>query len=337
MTNSRGDYEMNRRTFLGRAGLLGGALLAGTPFHLLARAEAREQIKCVERLYVSMGTVVRFQVYHADTPGAEAAIREASSLIARVHRLMSVQENDSELARWNRSARGLDMPFDELTAEALDEAFHFASVTNGRFDPTVGAAVQAIERDGKSISQPERVGEWDRENRMLSKPHPGIMLDLGGSAKGWAVDRAVEVLLRAGVSSALVNAGGDLRVVGAPPGETAWSIGIRDPRRPDELLGSVPLRDASIATSGGYEQAAGSTLVDPRDLSRVRFGGSASVVAPTCGMADCLATSLCVEPDPHLLPATTRTLLACETGHGFVTDASPELLFQPSIRQPSSF
>lgn len=320
---------MNRRIFLGRAGLLGGALLAGTPFHLLARAASPIDLACVERLYVSMGTVVRFQVYHQDVPTAEAAVQSASDLIGRVHQLMSVQEPDSELARWNRSTRGLAVPFDELTAAALDEAFHFASTTQGRFDPTVGAAVLAIERGDSAISQPERACQWDVENRELRKSDPAIRLDLGGSAKGWAVDRAVEVLQRAGISSAMVNAGGDLRVLGTPPGENAWSIGIRDPRHPDDLLGTIQLRDAAIATSGDYEQATGSTLVDPRDLTRVRFGGSASVVAPTCGMADCLATSLCVDPDPQLLPSVARSLLAYQTGREFVTHASPGLRLEP--------
>lgn len=316
---------MNRRAFLGRAGLLGGALLAGTPFRLLAKGEGDAELACVERLYVSMGTTVRFQVFHPDAAEAAEAIREASDLIGRVHRLMSVQEEGSELAQWNRSSRGLDEPFDELTAAALDEAFHFASVTQGRFDPTVGAAVLALEHGSGPISQPERAGAWDHGNRRFIKTHPGVMLDLGGSAKGWAVDRAVEVLQRAGIGAAMVNAGGDLRVIGAPPGAEVWTIGIRDPCGPDGLIGTVALRDAAIATSGDYERAEGSTLVDPRDLRRVRFGGSASVVAPTCGMADCLATALCVEPDLRFLPGAARGLLAHRSGRGFVTEASPGL------------
>lgn len=321
---------MNRRRFLQQASLAGGGLLlAGSPFQLLAAPRrGRTSPPPLERLYLSMGTVVRFQVYHADEDEARAAVREASALIQQAHNLMSVQDPTSELARWNRAAEGMDRPFHPLTAAALDEALEIHAATDGRLDPTVGAAVSARRQGRPPVPQPDRLGRWDAANRRLEKTTPRVELDLGGSAKGWAIDRAAGVLRRRGVSAALINAGGDLRVIGAPPEAAAWQIGLRDPRAPDEVLGTLSLRNAAVATSGDYERD-GSTLVDPRDLSRVRLRGSVSVVADTCGRADGLATACSVEPDLALLPPGARGLIARRREGRFAIDHTPDLDFAP--------
>ncbi len=302
--------------------------LAGSPFATLRAGSWHRDVSFVERVYLSMGTLVRFQVYHPDRRAAKAAIGEAASLIQRIHSLMSVQETGSELSRWNRSLRGLDAPFDTLTAAALDEALRFRDLTEGRFDPTVGAAIQAVQAGKAPAPQQDRRGEWDAANRRYRKAAPEVSLDLGGSAKGWAVDRAIDVLEENGVQAALVNAGGDLRVLGAPPGEPAWRIGIRDPRRPDGLLGVVSLREEAVATSGDYEEA-GSTLVDPRDLTPAPLHGSVSVIAPTCGAADCLSTALSISPNLNRLLPGTRAILALDRDDVFTLSTSPGLLLEP--------
>lgn len=316
---------ISRRAFLRRSGgVAAGVLLAGTPFRLLAGAMP---VAPVERLYAAMGTLVRFQVYHESPEAALGAIREASALIQEVHNLMSVQDPASELAAWNRSPRGLDRPFSTLTAAALDEAMRVAALTGGRLDPTVGAAVLAYEQGRVPAPQADRTAGWDAANRRFRKAEAGVALDLGGTAKGWAVDRAVEVLQRHGATAGLVNAGGDLRVFGAPPEAAAWQVGLRDPRDPDGLLAVLPLRDAAVATSGDYE-ADGSTLVDPRDLSRVRLAGSLSIVSASCGLADALSTALSVEPDVALLPAGAQAVIARTGADGFSLYASPGLALE---------
>jgi thiamine biosynthesis lipoprotein len=302
---------MDRRTFLHRlGGLMAGGWLAGSPFRLLARAA--EETPLV-RLYYVMGTIVRFEVYHPDRAAARDAVRRASALLFEVHRQMSVQESASILSRWNASPSGAELVLPELTRRAVAEALRWRAATDGRFDPTVGAAVAAWQQGRTPVPQPERQVELDGDGR-LRKWGP-VALDLGGSAKGWAVDQAVAVLRQAGCTAALVNAGGDLRVFGAPPGRSAWTIGIRHPLRPDEVLTTVALTEGALATSGDYEPD-GSTLVDPRDLARVRLDGSVTVWAPTCGAADAMATALAVEPDPSWLPASVGALVARRDAEG---------------------
>ncbi|SHK95209.1 FAD:protein FMN transferase [Rhodothermus profundi] len=302
---------MNRRTFLHRLGgwMIGG-WLAGSPFRLLARpAESMPLV----RLYPVMGTLVRFEVYHPDRAAARDAVRQASALLFEVHRQMSVQEPASMLSRWNASPSGAELVLPALTRQAVAEALRWREITAGRFDPTVGAAVAAWQQGRTPLPQPARQVEVVGEGRF--RKWAPVALDLGGSAKGWAVDQAVAVLQQAGCTAGLVNAGGDLRVFGAPPGTSAWQIGIRHPLRPDEVLVTVALRDGALATSGDYEPA-GSTLVDPRDLRRVRLEGSVTVWAPTCGAADALATALAVDPDPHWLPDPAGALVARRSAEG---------------------
>jgi len=319
---------MNRRWFMQRLGAwVGGTVglaLFGTPFRLFADFLEHPLPKPVERLYLSLGTTVRFLVFHQDEEAARQSIREAATVVQKIHNLMSFQDPESDLSQWNRSRAGLRRPLDPLMAAAVDEALQFQRSTQGLVDPTVGSAVKAVMLGREPLPQPDRRLDWDAGNRLLRKVHPSILLDLGGTAKGWAVDRAVEVLRRWGVAAAMVNAGGDLRVVGAPPGRPAWRIGLRHPGRPDEVFRTLELRDMAVATSGDYEEA-GSILIDPRTLQPVQLGGSVSVVAPTCGEADCLATALSVQPDLSLLPAEAAGVVARLTPDGLHEEATSNL------------
>ncbi|MDQ7040785.1 MAG: FAD:protein FMN transferase [Rhodothermus sp.] len=296
---------MDRRRFLHRLGgwMIGG-WLASSPFRLWSRpAEPAPLV----RLYYVMGTLVRFEVYHPDRMAARDAVRRASALLFEVHRQMSVQEPTSILSQWNASPSGTDLVLPELTRAAVAEALYWRQATGGHFDPTVGAVVAAWQRGQPPVPQAERQVELRGDGRL--RKWGAVALDLGGSAKGWAVDQAVAVLQQAGCTAALVNAGGDLRVFGTPPGTPAWTIGIRHPLRPDEVLTTVALTGGALATSGDYEPT-GSVLVDPRDLTRIRLNGGVTVWAPTCGAADALATALAIEPDPSWLPEMAGVLIA---------------------------
>jgi thiamine biosynthesis lipoprotein len=125
---------------------------------------------------------------------------------------------------------------------------------------------------------------------------PGISLDLGGIAKGYAVDCAVEKLRSVGVTNAMVKAGGDLRVMGAPPGKTNWIVQLEDPRKEGRRT-KIPLRDAALSTSGNYENyfeidgVRYSHILNPRTGWPVQGIVACTVIAPTCMESDALATA----------------------------------------------
>lgn len=182
-----------------------------------------------------LGTFVEIEA------GDLAAIDAAFAAVERVHGLMSAHDPASELSRINRHAHLAPVTVTGWTAAVIERALHWSRASAGRFDAVrAGADWTAVRlADGEvSLDRPAR-------------------LDLGGIAKGFAVDRAIDALKAAGAEHGLVNAGGDLRCFGAKP----WSVMVVDPasRRP---LVSVELIDASMATSGGLPGKAGALSFD---------------------------------------------------------------------------
>ncbi len=126
----------------------------------------------------------------------------------------------------------------------------------------------------------------------------GMSVDLGGIAKGWAVDRAAAVLRRHGIRSALISAGtSTLYALGSPPGQSAWSIGIRHPLREDEIFATASLKDESLSTSASYENFLRidgkmySHILDPHSGVPVERMLSCTVMAPTAVASDALSTA----------------------------------------------
>jgi thiamine biosynthesis lipoprotein len=138
----------------------------------------------------------------------------------------------------------------------------------------------------------------DEDRSTVKLAAPGMQMDVSGIAKGYAVDRAIRVLKNAGIRNALVNAGGDICALGAPPGKKSWRIGIRHPRRSGDLLGILELKDKAVATSGDYEnflEVDGERychIVDTKTGRPVQGVMSVTVVADNTAEADALATAI---------------------------------------------
>ena len=188
----------------------------------------------VRRCRPLLGTFVEIEAEGLLEDRLHEAIERAFGAVAQTHRLMSFHDSESDLSRLNASA-GETVEVDPWTYEVLEAAGEFHHLSGGAFDPTVGG------------------GGWDGvellEGHCVRLKRAGLRLDLGGIAKGFAVDRAVEALRESGAEAGIVNAGGDLRVFG----ECAWPVAISDPRAAmGDPLETVFLRDAALATSGPY-------------------------------------------------------------------------------------
>ena len=152
-------------------------------------------------------------------------------------------------------------------------------------------------------------------------------LDLGAIAKGWAVDRAMEKLMARGIRNAIIDAGGDLRIIGARPGKDFWRIGVQHPRDPGALLLTFDLKDTAIVTSGDYERffmAEGVRyhhILDPSTGQPARGCQSVTVLAPTAAEADACATAAFV-----LGPSKGLAFLRARPGvRGVIVGADGEL------------
>jgi thiamine biosynthesis lipoprotein len=212
---------------------------------------------------------------------------------------------DSELS-WLNARPGRPVVVGDLLLEVVTAALRAARATRGLYDPTLLRAIEQLgydrsfERIGPTTPPlTERVapgGGWrrvrvDHTARTVTLPH-GVGIDLGGIAKGMAVDAAIERLRARGVAAAMVSAGGDLRVLGSPPGQASWQIAIPGPAGPV----TVPLTHGSLATSGigrrhwRQGRVERHHLLDPRSARPARTGlWSVSVAAATCAQAEVAA------------------------------------------------
>jgi FAD:protein FMN transferase len=246
-----------------------------------------------------LGTFVEIAVSGAPAADMNAAIDDAFAAVRDVHRLMSFHEPASDLSHVNRRASVNAVPVHPWTYRVLELALELYRRSAGAFDITVAPTLQALgmlPRGPDGIAAPPiDHGDSDAIELMadcrVRLRCPGLTLDLGGIAKGFAVDRAVDVLRRHGMPRALVNAGGDMATFGLGAAET---VHIRDPRDPRAMLYRSAIRNEAIATSGRRidpartSLPAGSAVIEPRLRQPIRAIAGATVRAPTCVVADAL-------------------------------------------------
>jgi FAD:protein FMN transferase len=283
---------------------------------------------CIEitRARPLLGTIVEITIAGTETDEREQAFEEAFAAIALVQQRMSYHDPNSTLSRINTDAFTVPVPVDDKTYHVLRMARLFYSATNGVFDPTIAPH---LEQAGflpmtHGVRQPGATSFEDVEllpGKRVRFRRAGISLDLGGIAKGFAVDEAVKVLCRAGIKCGLVNAGGDLRAFG--PG--SFAVGIRDPHQPGKFLSRLALKNRALATSAHYfaERLKPGAQRGPYVHPRLeQFGGelaSVSVAAKSALVADALTKVVMLDPDNSvsLLPPFSAESLVC-TAQGTV-------------------
>jgi thiamine biosynthesis lipoprotein len=235
-----------------------------------------------------LGTFVEITATGGSRSDLDPAIDGAFQAVADVHRLMSPHEPDSDVSRLNREASARAVRVHPWTYEVLRMARELHEVSRGVFDVTVPA--HAMGGRALELLAGHRVRLGRREARV----------DVGGIAKGFAVDRAVECLRGHGVSQGVVNAGGDVGAFGPDP----HVIHVRDPRDPRFVLCQVELTNEALASSGGsfdpfWSPDAGVTeVVDPRTRTAVREVQGATVRAQSCMVADALTKVVMVLGEP---------------------------------------
>jgi thiamine biosynthesis lipoprotein len=259
-----------------------------------------------------MGTKASVTIYGLSDERAESAASDALRELHRVESVMSTWKKDSEISRLNKHPTGTPFRVSDELLSMIDSSLFYSKVTSGGFDITAYPLVRLWGFSG-GIPRLPGGGEIERalalvgyEKIMIRRDSstvtlaPGMSIDLAGIAKGYGVDRCVSILKENGVGKALVNLGGNIYALGAPPGRDGWSIGIRDPLGGTGIVGSLLLRDEAAATSGNYEnfvEIEGERyghIMDPHSGKPVRNVLSVTVVAPTALASDALSTGLFV-------------------------------------------
>ena len=229
---------------------------------------------------------------------SDGAITKAFTAVGQVQHLMSFYDPLSELNQINRWAHQVSLVVHPWTAEIIKIAQEIYQQSNGLFNCGIGHRLVAagllprhLDLSQYELGGIEDIHFIDPQTLRASKP---VCLDLGGIAKGFAVDKAVESLLASGIQSGCVNAGGDLRVFG-----TARPVQIRNPSRPNQLIDIGSLQNGAIATSGLYfsnRDQEQSHIINPfaknESEAHLHFSGSYSVLANECVYADALTKVL---------------------------------------------
>lgn len=309
-----------------------------------ASAEKPAQAQVVKRSRSAMGTRMQIQVFTDDPEGARKAIDEAFAEMQRVSDLMSDWTRDSDVSRLNRAAGKEAVSISAETLDVLERAKAISELTDGAFSVTwaalgslwnfsPGAEDPSIPTEGRTQQRTELVDDaqllLDKSKGTAKLQRAGMAVGLGGIAKGYAIDRAVDVLEAAGFHDALIFAGGDIRVRGAK-GDRPWLIGIQDPRAKG-YFAVLPMKSGAIATSGDYENyftrdgVRYHHLLDPRTGRPARGVRSVTVVAQEGLSADGLATAafvLGVEKGLELIENQANTEALFVDAQGQVTISS---------------
>lgn len=279
-------------------------LLLGPGYSAIARADWYQAQRAI------MGTRISVEVEHGNAQRAQGCMDRVFTEMHRIDALMSPYKPDSELARINREAARRAVPIRPELFRLIAQAQAISERSAGAFDITFASAGFMYDYRKGRHPTPSRLGavlpaidyhhlQLDAARQTLHFARPGVKIDLGGIAKGYAVDKGVAILRRCGVQNGLVTAGGDSRILGDKGGRP-WMMGIRHPRDAKAVAVVLPLSDTAISTSGDYERyfiADGRRyhhILNPRTGTPVRDVLSATVIGPDATRTDALSTTVFV-------------------------------------------
>ena len=265
----------------------------------------RLKTKSFKRTEMIMGTLVEITVL----PANEKAVKEAFNEMRRIDALMDIYRENSEASILNREG---EARVSKETLEVIKKSIEFSRLTRGAFDITCGPLVNLWKeaKKNKEIPTAEEIKETISlvgykklilEGSWVRFKEKGMQIDLGGIAKGYAVDKAIEVLKKNGIKQALVNAGGDLYALGKASQGEKWQIGIQHPRQEGKILTIIKVKDEAVATSGDYQRyfmlkgKRFAHIVNPMTGWTVQdVPMSVTIIAPDAASADALATGVFV-------------------------------------------
>jgi thiamine biosynthesis lipoprotein len=253
-----------------------------------------------------MGTRITVELWSDDKAKADHAIDALLEEMRHIDDSMSTYKPTSEVSQVNAKAADGPMRISKELFDLLTTAKEYSVITDGAFDITYASVGymydfrKHIRPDEAQIDKALPAVDYrhvllDPKNQTVQFSQKGVRIDLGGIAKGYSVDRGIDVLKSFGITRAYVSAGGDSRIIGDRFGKP-WIVGIRDPRKGEgEVIGRVPLVDAAISTSGDYERFFEENgvryhhIIDPHtghSASKVR---SATVIGPYATRTDGLS------------------------------------------------
>lgn len=309
---------LNRRSFLRLSGLLGLGLVSASIVPAAAEAvKFNRKAYKVSSTRLAMGTVVSMTIIHPSRDQAEEAMGQAFREIDRLMLSMNRFDDTTAVSQLNTEGSLKDSPPEVV--DVFASAIAYNRLTHRAFDISVKPVVDLFKATftrGKNRLPTERelrqtldlVGsdKIEVKESTIRFKRPGMGITLDGIAKGYIVDRASKILVRNKIKNHLINAGGDIKAMGARGLKKAWTVAIQDPGKKKQYPDVICLTDAAVATSGNYEvyfdgEKMFHHIVDPRTGLSPIMNASVSVTAPTAMDADALSTSAFVMEPTHAI------------------------------------
>jgi thiamine biosynthesis lipoprotein len=255
-----------------------------------------------------LGTEVSVRLWHDDAESGQALVEDVFREVQRIDQLMSTYKEDSRISEINREAATRPVVAGDELFRLLQRSLDISILTRGAFDITYESVGQHYDfrmrqrPDAETVASKldlidYRLVNLNAANGTVDFGAEGVRINLGGIAKGYVVERGVDLLRVAGVRHAVVTAGGDSRLLGDRRGQP-WMVGIRDPRKDGEVAMTIPLQNEAISTSGDYERYFDEDGVRYHHILSPETGNpasgvhSATVIGPDAVITDALSTSV---------------------------------------------
>ena len=293
-----------------------------------------------------MGTEISVYLWHDDPEEGRRAVAAIFAEVVRLDQLMSNYIDESRISEINRRAASEPVPLDRELFHMIERSLDISRLTHGAFDITFDSVGQHY--DFRKRLRPDattlaaelplidyKLVELDAAKRTIHFLRQGVRINLGGIAKGYTVERGVEIAKRYGVRHARVTAGGDTRLLGDRRG-VPWMVGVRDPRNDAKVAVTIPLDDEAISTSGDYERYFDEDgkryhhIIAPSTGKPAGEVHSVTIIGPDAVITDALSTSVFVMGVDEGL----RLIATLPDYEGIVIDAAGEMFYSSGLQTP---
>ena len=260
-----------------------------------------------------MGSRFEITVVATDSIEADKFIDLGIGEISRIEKLISSWDKDSQTSEINKNAGIKPVKVDKELFNLIERCLKISKITDGAFDISYASMDKVWQFDGSMKTMPskeeitnsvEKVGysniELNKDDSTVYLKKPGMKIGFGGIGKGYAADRAKELLISKGVEAGIINASGDMNTWGKQPSGENWKVAITNPFNKDKAFALLPVVNSAVVTSGDYEKFVTfngtryAHIIDPRSGYPSTGIISATVFAPKAELADALATSVFV-------------------------------------------
>lgn len=282
-------------------------------FSLTGCEEPESEAETYSGDFFAMDTYIRYQLLTEDKALAEAGMDKVEETFLEIDRLTN-RFQESELSAVNKNAGLASVKVSKELFEIVETALKWSDKTDGAFNILIGSVMDmwGFGSEKPTVPTEEELAEalsktdyhkimLDAEQSTLFLPEKGMVMDLGGVAKGYATDKAVEALKELGIENAIINAGGNIYALGSKDGKMPWKVGVQDPRDSQGIAALLEVRDAALVSSGGYQRyfevdgIRYHHILDPATGCPARASAGTTVIMKSAVVADILSTALFVK------------------------------------------